>query len=307
MATINAKDVAALRAKTGIGMMECKKALVEAEGDMEKAMKVLRERGLAVAAKKEGRIAAEGVVDILKEGNVSAMIEVNAETDFVAKNDTFREFVKGLLKTILDTDAKDIEDLMGKTYLDTDLTVEAKLKDMIFMIGENMHIRRFIVINGLTSTYIHGGGVTGVVISFEADDTAKNNPGFAAFAKNIALQVAAMPVLYLDKESVPASAIEEEKNILMAQIKNDPKNASKPDQIIEKMVLGKIGKFYEKNCLTEQGYVKDDSMTVAQYVAATAKEFGGAIKLTAFNVYERGEGLQKKEENFGEEIAKMIK
>ena len=306
---ITAKAVAELRAKTGVGMMECKKALTEANGDFEEAVKVLRERGLAVAAKKADRIASEGVVDIMtnEAGNKTAMIEVNAETDFVAKNVTFREFVKGLLKTILDTDAKDVEDLMGKTYLDTDLTVEAKLKDMIFMIGENMHIRRFIVIDGLTSTYIHGGGVTGVVISFEADEVAKNHPEFAAFAKNIALQVAAMPVLYLDKESVPASAIEEEKQILIAQIKNDPKNASKPDQIIEKMVLGKIGKFYEKNCLTEQGYVKDDSMTVGQYVAATAKEFGGAIKLTAFNVYERGEGLQKKEENFGEEIAKMIK
>ena len=306
---ITAKAVAELRAKTGVGMMECKKALTEANGDFEEAVKVLRERGLAVAAKKADRIASEGVVDIMtnEAGNKTAMIEVNAETDFVAKNETFREFVKGLLKTILDTDAKDVEDLMGKTYLDTDLTVEAKLKDMIFMIGENMHIRRFIVIDGLTSTYIHGGGVTGVVISFEADEVAKNHPEFAAFAKNIALQVAAMPVLYLDKESVPASAIEEEKQILIAQIKNDPKNASKPDQIIEKMVLGKIGKFYEKNCLTEQGYVKDDSMTVGQYVAATAKELGGAIKLTAFNVYERGEGLQKKEENFGEEIAKMIK
>ena len=305
---ITAKAVAELRAKTGVGMMECKKALTETNGDFEEAVKVLRERGLAVAAKKADRIASEGVVDIMtnEAGTKTAMIEVNAETDFVAKNESFREFVKGILKTILDTDAKDLEDLMGKNYLDTDLTVEAKLKDMIFMIGENMNIRRFMVIDGLTSTYIHGGGVTGVVISFEADDAAKNNPGFAAFAKNIALQVAAMPVLYLDKESVPASAIEEEKQILIAQIKNDPKNANKPDQILEKMVLGKIGKFYEKNCLTEQSYVKDDSLTVAQYVAATAKEFGGAIKLTAFNVYERGEGLQKKEENFGEEIAKMI-
>ena len=168
MATINAKDVAALRAKTGIGMMECKKALVEAEGDMEKAMKVLRERGLAVAAKKEGRIAAEGVVDILKEGNVAAMIEVNAETDFVAKNDTFKEFVKGLLRTIIATKCESPEALLAANFDGTELTVDAKLKEMIFTIGEKITIRRFVIREGITSTYIHGAGVSGVIVRFTA-------------------------------------------------------------------------------------------------------------------------------------------
>ena len=310
MAAVTAAMVKELREMTGAGMMDCKKALAATEGDMDKAVEFLREKGLAGAAKKAGRIAAEGiVVTALTEcGKKAVVVEVNAETDFVAKNEKFQTYAADVAAQALNTTATNMDEFMAETWAkDTTLTVKEALASQISIIGENMNIRRFIIIDGLTSTYIHGGGVTGVVISFEADDAAKNNPGFAAFAKNIALQVAAMPVLYLDKESVPASAIEEEKQILIAQIKNDPKNANKPDQILEKMVLGKIGKFYEKNCLTEQSYVKDDSMTVAQYVAATAKEFGGAIKLTAFNVYERGEGLQKKEENFGEEIAKMIK
>ena len=177
---------------------------------------------------------------------------------------------------------------------------------MIFTIGENMNIRRFEIIKGTLSTYIHGKGSIGVVIKFEADDAAKNNAGFADFAKNIALQVAAFPVAYLDKDSVPASVIEEEKSILISQIKNDPKNANKPDNIVEKMVTGRIGKFYESNCLIEQAYVKDDSLTVGKYVEATAKEFGGAIKVTGFTRFEKGEGLQKRDENLGDEIAKLI-
>mgnify|MGYP002533379442 FL=1 len=178
---------------------------------------------------------------------------------------------------------------------------------MIFTIGENMNIRRFIIVEGVLSTYIHGHGSTGVIIKFDADEACEKNPGFEAFAKNIALQVAAMPVLYLNKESVPQADIDAEKEVLVAQIKNDEKNANKPQQIIEKMVAGKIGKFYEKNCLTEQAYVKDDSVSVGQYVENTAKEFGGKIALAGFWCYERGEGLQKKEDNFGEEIASMLK
>lgn len=309
MAAITAKMVSDLRTKTGCGMMECKKALAEANGDFDEAVKVLREKGLSVAAKKADRIASEGVVDILlsDDKKTAAMIEVNAETDFVAKNETFKEFVKGILATILRDKPADIDALMGLTYLDTDFTVEGKLKDMIFTIGENMNIRRFVVIEGVLSTYIHGHGSTGVVIKFEADDVCANNAGFAEFAKNIALQVAAMPVLYLNKEAVPQADIDAEKEVLIAQIKNDEKNANKPQQIIEKMVMGKIGKFYEKNCLTEQAYVKDDSMSVGKYVEATAKEFGGKIALAGFWCYERGEGLQKREDNFGDEIASMLK
>ena len=311
MAAITASMVNELRKITGCGMMECKKALTEANGDMDEAVKLLREKGLAVAAKKADRIAAEGVVDILVADDKSsaAMIEVNAETDFVAKNATFLEFVKNILKTILVTRPANVEELLTKQYLDTDMTVDAKLKDMIFTIGENMNIRRFIIIDGTVGTYIHGKGSTGVIVSFEADDTAKNHPGFAEFSKNIALQVAGAPspVLYLNKESVPEKDLEEEKAIILAQLANDPKNANKPAQILEKMVAGKLGKFYEKNCLLEQEYVKDDKMSVQDYVNQSAKEFGGSIAVTGYWMYERGEGLQKKEEDFGAEIAKMIK
>ena len=305
MATIAAKDVAELRKKTGCGMMECKKALVEADGNMDEAIKVLRERGLAVAAKKADRIAADGIVDIMTIDGVTAMIEVNSETDFVAKNASFQEYVKNLLTTIITTKPADVAALMASKYLDTDMTVDDKMKEMIFQIGEKMEIRRFVIVEGLTSTYIHGKGSIGVIIKFTADDAAANNAGFAEFAKNIALQVGAYPVSYLNKESVPASVIEEEKAILMAQIKNDPANAKKPEQIIEKMVTGRIGKFYDNNCLCEQAYVKDDSMKINQYVAATAKEFGGAIAIDGFWRFEKGEGIQKREENFAEEIAKL--
>jgi elongation factor Ts len=195
---------------------------------------------------------------------------------------------------------------MAESY-DADFTVEAKLKDMVFTIGENMNIRRFVIVDGNLATYIHGKGTTGVIIKFEADDVCASNPGFAEFAKNIALQVAAMPVLYLDKDSVPAADLEAEKQIQLTLMKNDPKNASKPDSILEKMIIGKMNKFYEKNCLAEQAYIKDDNMSVSQYIAATAKEFGGEIKLAGFSIYERGEGLEKKEDNFAEEIASMMK
>lgn len=309
MAAITAKMVADLRAQTGCGMMECKKALTASNGDFDEAVKVLREKGLAVAAKKATRIASEGVVDIMlsEDGKTAAMIEVNAETDFVAKNEKFQEFVRGLLKTIIAHRPADVAALNTLPYPDSDFTVEGKLKDMIFTIGENMNIRRFLIVDGVLSTYIHGKGTTGVIINFEADDVCVANPGFAEFAKNIALQVAAMPVLYLNKESVPAADLEAEKQIQLTLMKNDPKNANKPENILEKMIMGKMNKFYEKNCLTEQSYIKDDNMSVSQYVAATAKEFGGNIAIKGFSIYERGEGLEKKEDNFAEEIASMMK
>ncbi|MBE6679326.1 MAG: elongation factor Ts [Ruminococcaceae bacterium] len=306
MAAITAKDVAELRKKTGCGMMECKKALVEANGDMDEAVKVLREKGLAAAGKKADRIAADGLVDTLTVGDVTAIIEVNTETDFVAKNESFREFVRGLLTTIVDKKPADVAALSACQYLDTDMDVNAKLNDMVFTIGEKLDIRRFDVVNGTTSTYIHGTGAIGVVVSFDADDAVKNNAGFAEFAKNIALQVAAYPVEYLNREAVPAARIAEEREIIMSQINNDEKNAKKPEQIKEKMVDGKIGKFYEANCLLDQAYVKDDGMSVQQYVDACAKEFGGAIAVTGFIRYEKGEGIQKREENFAEEINKMV-
>ncbi len=306
MANITAKDVAALRAKTGIGMMECKKALVEAEGDFDKAIKVLRERGLAVAAKKADRIAADGLVDILTLGNKTAIIEVNTETDFVAKNETFKAFVKDLLTTIVNTGAANVEALMGVKFLDTELTVEAKLQEMIFAIGEKISIRRFEVVEGYTGTYIHGAGTIGVVVVVDTDAATAEKDEFKEMAKNLALQVGAYQVTYVDKESVPAHVIEEEKEVIFTAIKNDPANAKKPDQIIrEKMVPGKLGKFYEANCLTEQEYLKDDNMKVHQYVASVAKALGAEIKVKAFFRFEKGEGIQKREDNFAEEIAKL--
>lgn len=305
---ISAKMVSELRTKTGCGMMECKKALTEANGDFDEAIKILRENGLSVAAKKAGRIAAEGVVDIMFNDahDTAAMIEVNAETDFVAKNETFREFVRGVLKVILENKPADVEALLALPY-DSEFTVDAKLKNMVATIKENMNIRRFVIVEGTMTSYIHGGGTTGVIVKFNADDAAKNNAGFAEFAKNIALQIAAgNPPAYVTKDEVPESAVEEEKAILMAQIQNDEKNANKPQNIIEKMVMGKIGKFYERVCLVEQAYVKDDKLTVGQYVAAAAKEFGGSIAIDSFCLYERGEGLEKREDNFADEIAQMV-
>jgi elongation factor Ts len=303
MANISAKDVMQLRKKTGCGMMECKKALVETEGNFDEAIKYLSEKGLAVAAKKADRIAAEGVVDILSENGVTAIIEVNAETDFVAKNASFQEFVKNLLKTIVANKPADVDALMASDYVDGTCTVEAKLKEQIFVIGEKLSIRRFMVIDGVTSTYVHGMGSIGVVTLFDTDCADKE--GFAEFARNISLQIGAYVTPYLDRHHVPASVIESEKEILMAQISNDPAMAKKPDAIKAKMVEGRISKFYDNNCLVDMGYIKDDDMTVGQYIAATAKELGGSIAVKAFWRYEKGEGIQKREENFADEIAKL--
>ena len=303
MANISAKDVAELRKQTGIGMMECKKALVEADGDVEAAIKILREKGeLKAESKMATRIAADGVVEILKDGNTTAMIEVNSETDFVAKNESFKEFVTDLLKLIVAQKPADIDALMACKY-DDEMNVDAKLKEMIFKIGEKLTVRRFVVVEGVTSTYIHGAGTIGVIAKFATNVADK--PEFAAFAKNIALQIGAYPTPYLNREQVPADVIESEKNILLAQIANDPANANKPDAIKEKMVMGRISKFYDNNCLVDMSYVKDEDMKVGQYVKATAKELGGEIAIVDFFRYEKGEGIQKREENFADEIAKM--
>ncbi|MBR2347457.1 MAG: elongation factor Ts [Clostridia bacterium] len=306
MANITAKDVAALRAKTGIGMMECKKALVEANGDAEEAIKILRKRGeLKAEAKAATRIAADGIVDVMTADGVTAIVEVNSETDFVAKNASFQEFVKNILKTIIANKPADVDALLASTYVDSDVTVDAKLKEMIFVIGEKLSIRRFAIAEGITSTYIHGAGNIGVVVSFEADEAVAAKEEFAAFMKNIALQIGAFTTPYLDRESVPASVIEDEKQIILAQMANDPKNAGKTANILEKMVVGKLGKFYENNCLLDMEYFKDDDIKVGKYVENTAKELGGSIKITGFYRFEKGEGIQKREENFAEEIAKL--
>lgn len=306
MATINAKMVGDLKKQTGAGLMDCKKALVEADGDVDKAIKILREKGLSAAAKKADRIAADGLVDIMKDGDITAMVEVNTETDFVAKNATFQEFVKGLLRTIIASRPANIEALNACKFDGTEYTVEETVKDKIFTIGEKISVRRFVVVEGTTSTYIHGTGVTGVIVKFVADDAAVNNEGFAEFAKNIALQIAAYPTPYLNRESVPASIVASEKEVITNQMKNDPKMANKPEKVLEGIVMGKIGKFYEENCLLDKEYVKDDSMKVSQYVASCAKVFGGKIEVVGFERFEKGEGIEKREDNLDEEVAKML-
>ena len=306
MAAITAKAVAELRAKTNCGMMECKKALTEAEGNFDEAIKILREKGLATAAKKADRIAAEGVVDILREGKTAAMIEVNAETDFVAKNDTFVEFVKGLLRTIIANRPADVEALKALPFDGTSETVADALVAKIAVIKENISIRRFVIVDGQLNSYIHGG-TTGVIVKFDTDDATAATPEFAEMSKNVALQVAAMNCEFVNRDAVPAARLAEEKEIIATQIKNDPKNASKPDAIIEKMAVGKLGKFFEQVCLADQAYVKDDSMSVAKYVESVAKELGAKITLVDFCRYEKGEGLQKREDNFADEIASLVK
>ena len=299
----SAKDVAELRKQTGCGMMDCKKALTESNGDFEAAVKYLREKGMAATAKKADRIAAEGIVDVMTVGNTTAIVEVNSETDFVAKNATFQEFVKEILKTIIANKPADVDALLASAYTQGG-TVSEALAEQIYKIGEKLSIRRFVIVEGVVSTYIHGMGATGVVVNFETDVADKD--GFAEYAKNVALQTAAMPVLYLNKESVPASVLEEEKAILIKQMQEDPKMANKPQQVLEKIVEGKLSKYYENNCLLEQLYVKDDSMTVGKYTAQTAKELGGSIKVVGYVRFDKGEGIQKREEDFAAEIQKMV-
>ena len=300
-----AKDVAELRKQTGCGMMDCKKALTDANGDFEAAIKILREKGMAAVAKKADRIAAEGIVDILTIDNVTAMIEVNSETDFVAKNAVFQQFVKDLLKTVIVNKPADVDALMGCNIEGEDEgTVSDALASKTGTIGEKLSIRRFTIFEGAVATYIHNKGETGVVVTFNTDVADKAE--FAECGKNVALQVAAMPVLYLNKESVPASVIEAEKEILVNQMKQDPKMANKPDAVLAKIVEGRIGKYYETNCLLEQAFVKDDSLSVAKYVASVAKELGGNIAVTGYTRFDKGEGIQKREEDFAAEIAKMV-
>ena len=298
-----AKDVAELRKQTGCGMMDCKKALTESNGDFEAAVKFLREKGMAATAKKADRIAAEGIVDILTIGDTTAMVEVNSETDFVAKNQTFKDFVKEILKTIIANKPADVDALLASAYVGGG-TVSEALAEQIYKIGEKLSIRRFVIVEGVVSTYIHGMGATGVIVSFDTDLAGKD--AFAECAKNVALQTAAMEVKYLDRESVPASVLAEEEAILIKQMKEDPKMANKPENILANIVKGRLGKFYENNCLLEQAYVKDDSMSVSKYVASVAKELGGSIKVTGYVRFDKGEGLQKREEDFGAEIAKMV-
>lgn len=300
-----AKDVAALRAKTGCGMMDCKKALDASGGDMDQAIDFLREKGLAAATKKADRIAAEGVayVDLNEAGNVGVVIEVNAETDFVAKNAEFQSFVKTCADTVMEQNPADVEALLACKASGSDETVDAILKEKILKIGENLKIRRFQRMEGALGGYIHAEGKIGVLARFDTTAEIAAKPEFKEYAKNVCMQIAAIVPQYLDEESVPADVVEHEKSILKQQIID----SGKPAEIAEKIVVGRLKKFFKEVCLVDQLYVKDDKLTIRDYTDQTAKQLGGAIKIAAFARYEKGEGLEKRQDNFADEVAGMIK
>lgn len=304
-----AKDVADLRAKTGCGMMDCKKALTEAEGDVEKATEILREKGLAASVKKASRIAAEGVAYAMVSecGKVGVVIEVNAETDFVAKNAQFIDFVKTCAETVIYENPADVEALLAAKAHGSDMTVDAMLKDKILTIGENIKIRRFVRYDsGVSVAYNHMNGRIGVLLNMEVSAGLEENEKVQELGKDLAMQIAAMNPAYLDKSDVSQDTLDKEKEIQLAMMANDPKMAAKPEKVKEGIVMGKLGKYYEENCLMQQAFVKENKVSVEKHVAAVAKEVGGEIKIKGFYRFERGEGLEKKEENFAEEIAKQL-
>ena len=299
-----AKDVQALREKTGCGMMDCKKALVECNGDMGAATDYLREKGLASQAKKASRIAAEGTVCAIAKNGIGAVVELNAETDFVANGDGFKALAAEIADIIAEQNPADMDALLackkdGKT-------VEEKVQELFLAVRENIKVRRFERYEGKVVTYVHAGGKIGVMVNFdtELDDT---NAEFVAMGKNIAMQIAAMNPAYLDQASVPAEVLDKEKEILIAQMKEDPKMANKPDAVLGKIVEGKIGKYYKENCLVEQQFVVDGDLTVGKYVEKTAKELGTAISIKSFVRFEKGEGIEKRVDDFANEVASMIK
>ena len=299
-----AKDVKDLRERTGCGMMDCKKALTETDGDFDKAIEYLREKGLAAATKKAGRIAADGMVfsTVDKENKIGVVVEVNSETDFVAKNEMFREFVADVAAVVAKENPATVEELLTKAMPNGD-TVEAALQEKILVIGENLKIRRFVRYEGPCVAYIHAGGTHGVLVNFEVSDEVFAKPEFEAYGKDIAMQIAAANPTYLVREDVPAEVLDKEKEILTQQAINE----GKPAAIAEKMVAGRIAKYYKENCLVEQAFVKDDKQTITAYTNATAKELGGDIKIVAFTRFEKGEGIEKKVDDFAAEVAAMSK
>lgn len=306
---ITAKQVKELREISGAGMMDCKKALGEVDGDMDKAVEWLRENGLAKAAKKSGRIAAEGMVavDVSEDGKTASIVEVNSETDFVAKNEKFQAYVAEVAAQAKNTSSVDMEGFMAEEWAaEPGQTVDEKLKAMIAVIGENMNIRRFekVTTDGLLVSYIHAGGKIGVLV--EAD-TDSSSDGVKECLKNVAMQIAALNPKYVSSDDVDADYKEHEKQVLLAQAKNDPKNASKPDEIIEKMITGRLNKELKEVCLLEQEYVKaENKENVAKYVESVAKAEGCTLKVTKFVRFETGDGLEKKEEDFAAEVAAQM-
>ena len=302
-----AKDVQALREMTGVGMMDCKKALTAADGDKDKAIEWLREKGLAAQTKKAGKIAAEGAsFAVVTEKGVGVIIEVNSQTDFVAKNDVFKDFVMALAVVVAEENPADVEALKNCRYPGTDRTVDSVTADKVLTIGENIQIRRFVRYDtGVNVPYIHMGGKVAVLVNLEVEgiDAAK----VEELGKDIAMQICAMNPSFRDKSDVDSATLDKEKEILMVQAKEDPKNANKPENIIEKMVMGRIGKYYEENCLLQQAFVKDNKVSVEQHIASVAKELCGKITVKAFTRFQTGEGIEKAEENFAAEVASMIK
>lgn len=305
-----AKDVQALREATSCGMMDCKKALTEADGNMEKAVELLREKGLAASQKKAGRIAAEGTVYAAVDDatGIGAIIEVNAETDFVAKNDKFMDFVQSAAATIIEKNPADVEALMAMTLSGKTNTTEEALRELILVIGENMKVRRFVRYTGNVASYVHGGGRIGVLVSFGlADSTAAAKDEYKEMTKDIAMQIAAIPPAYLDEASVPAEVVAKEKEIMLAQMENDEKNKNKPAAVKEKMIEGKIKKFFKESCLVDQAYIKDGNLSVGQFLGEVGKKLGTTLSVIEFVRFEKGEGLEKREDNFADEVASMMK
>ena len=300
---ITAKDVQKLREMTGCGMMDCKKALTESDGDFDKAIEYLREKGLAASAKKAGRIAAEGMAYAAVIDGIGVVVEVNAETDFVAKNEKFVDFVKGVAATVAANQPADLDALMACNYAGTELTVTQQQQEMVLVIGENIKVRRFAFFcDGVSVPYIHAGGKIGVLVNLEVSgDIDATETG-----KDVAMQIAALNPRFWDKSQVTDDVLAAEKKIMLVQMENDPKMASKPAQVKEKIVDGKLNKFYSENCLLQQEFVKDGEYTVEKYIAACAKNLGGTILFKNAVRFEKGEGIEKKQENFAEEIAKTL-
>ncbi|HOQ16485.1 MAG TPA: translation elongation factor Ts [Defluviitaleaceae bacterium] len=302
---ITANMIKELREMTGAGMMDCKKALTEADGNMEKAVEILREKGLAKAAKKAGRIAAEGLVAtyVSEDGKTAALVEVNSETDFVAKNELFKTFVDETAKQAVLTKTDNIEDFMKEAWhLDNSKTVQDVLTEKISVIGENLNIRRFVkyeIESGIIATYIHGGGRIGVMVHLDCNSSSDK---LAEAGKNIAMQIAAVYPKYITIDEVPADYVEKEREILKQQALNE----GKPANIVEKMIEGRLKKSLKEICLMDQAYIRDPEMTVSQYLDSVSKEIGDKVTIKAFVRYETGEGIEKKEENFAEEVAKQM-
>ena len=308
---ITASMVKELRELTGVGMLDCKKALAETDGDMEKAVEYLREKGLAASEKKAGRIASEGVcLSYLNDDkSVGVVVEVNSETDFVAKNPVFREYVLQVAEHIANSQAADVEALLAEAWkFDTSMIVAEALSSKVAVIGENLKIRRFEKSakegNATIVSYIHGGGRIGVMIEIACDNVTD---AVEEMGKNVAMQIAALNPQFICVYDVPAEFVAKEKEILTQQAMNDPKNASKPANIIEKMIDGRLNKEMKEICLVEQPYVKDGDLTVKKYIESVAKEVGAPITIKRMVRFETGEGLEKKEENFAEEVAKAAK